>query len=103
MRGATSDLLLFDGGDDDFHVWAGGVTVNRTLFQFLKLRNIVSARALVSFLRATPDALWALGWGPQDRRSFTALVLWKLRYFYPIGTFVKREPRHMPTGAVRPA
>ncbi len=103
MRGALSDLLIFDGGpDEEFRVWAGGVSVNRTLFEFLKRRNIVSGRALVSFLRATPDALWALGWGPKDRREFTAMVLWKLRNFYPIGTFVKRKPVKHAYGATLP-
>lgn len=94
-RGSKIDMRLYDGGSEEFHVWAGGVSVPTEMFSFLKNRNIKTVFALVAFLRAFPSEFSCLGMDLKTTKKFTAEVLWKLRMYFPIGTFVKRKNKQV--------
>jgi hypothetical protein len=74
-----------------------------TVANFLRRRNVVSARGFVSFLRATPDPLGVeLGWSAQELRVLTARLLAVLRHVLPARALAKHLPPRRGYGAVIP-
>ena len=71
-----------------------------TTAAFLRDRNVVSASALVSFLRASPDSFAeTFGLTTVEMRNFTARVLVALRRTLPARTLARRRPPVRALGA----
>lgn len=101
------DLII--KGHDNIRGKLDFITVNSTLFlhndivAFLKIRNIVSARALISFLIATPDAFIKNNiMTEEERNDFKNDLFSLLHDLLPPKTSPDTSPKKRSFGALRP-
>lgn len=94
------DPFPFDAGLVDVEVHGTKLHVHPLVATFLKRRNVVSALAFVSFLRATPEEF---GWSASVTAILLDRLLAALKVVLPDDVLANWLPRRLAMGARDPA